>query len=53
MDKVQKPIALKAQLRNEVAEMFNEIKKYYGVEADAELARILIRNEYRRLFELP
>jgi len=46
-------VALKAQLRGDVREMFLELKKWYGVDADAELARILIRNQYRILFEKP
>ena len=45
-------IYLRAKLIGLTLERFKQLKKHYGVSADAELIRILINSEYRRLFEL-
>lgn len=44
-------VYLRAKLTNATLERFKRLKEHYGVEADAELVRVLINSEYRRLFE--
>lgn len=45
-------INLKAQIKGDQVQKFDRLKEHHGVSADAELVRILINNEYRRLFEM-
>ena len=47
---VPEKITLRVDLTGVALKRFKAIKDYYGLNADAELVRILISEEYRRRF---
>lgn len=43
-------LQLRAPLNQTEADHFNELKEKFGVEANSEAMRIIIKNEYERIF---
>jgi len=43
---------LRSRLRGDLLQKYIRLKKEYGVQADAEVVRIMITNEHKRLCEI-